>query len=622
MSQPDKNLDQGKFFAKKNVILWAAIIGIIFAFFSIAPQINLRYVRGEQYNGIYAINDLDEPAYAAYLQSQIDGKPRRNSPYSGVQDSLESPQKESLFSIQYFSSYPIVSVARLLNLSSTSAMILLSVITGFFSAVVLFWLIYIFTGEIPLALAGTFIVLFGGALAAGQGSLMIIFFPENVQYYLSLMFTRRTNPAVSFPIIFLFFIAVWKFISAQQRSAKILSGILSLSCFIFTVYTYFFHWTTELAWCTGLIILWTIFRFEDIKKNIYYLFCFGICALLAMIPYCLLLLNRSTSMDSVQLLSLTHQPDLFRAPEIISGLAILLYLTAHKFKWINLRERENLFLFSLNLVAPIVFNQQILTGRSLQPFHYQLFCANYISVLSLIMIVFKLLKSHLSPQNFYKTILVISGIMILIGYLDTIFGASYLEKLNIQRDELVPVAQKIKSISQNSQPTATEMQSVVLSFDFAKDSYVNSIDLPALTSTPIMWSPHLLMFPDIDSKEDLSRLKKILYYQNFDKNRLKEELKNKNTLFLMGFFGAKRVLPILADDFKPVTEEEMDELAEEYEKFRRNFSIEDAQNPIISFLIINNKTKSDLSAVDRWYERDDGQIVGEYTLYHLKLRNR
>lgn len=71
--------------------------GICLAVFSLYPQLNLIYLRGAEYNGHYAYNDIDEVAYASYVHALIDGRPRKNDPYTGRDDSPEHPQPESLF---------------------------------------------------------------------------------------------------------------------------------------------------------------------------------------------------------------------------------------------------------------------------------------------------------------------------------------------------------------------------------------------------------------------------------------------------------------------------------------------------------------------------------------------
>jgi len=68
------------------------IAGLFLAVFSLYPQCKLIYNRGGDWNGHYAYNDIDEVAYASYLKALIDGRPRKNDPYTGRDDSLDDPQ--------------------------------------------------------------------------------------------------------------------------------------------------------------------------------------------------------------------------------------------------------------------------------------------------------------------------------------------------------------------------------------------------------------------------------------------------------------------------------------------------------------------------------------------------
>ena len=56
------------------------IAGLFLAVFSLYPQMKMVYLRGSDWQGNYAYNDIDEVAYAAYLRALIDGRPRKNDP--------------------------------------------------------------------------------------------------------------------------------------------------------------------------------------------------------------------------------------------------------------------------------------------------------------------------------------------------------------------------------------------------------------------------------------------------------------------------------------------------------------------------------------------------------------
>src|SRR5438876_4589038 len=88
------------------------IAGLFLTIFSLYPQFMMIYLRGSEWDGNYAYNDIDEVAYAAYLKALIDGRPRKNDPYTGRDDSAENPQQESLFSIQFAGPYSIAIPAR------------------------------------------------------------------------------------------------------------------------------------------------------------------------------------------------------------------------------------------------------------------------------------------------------------------------------------------------------------------------------------------------------------------------------------------------------------------------------------------------------------------------------
>src|SRR3954464_14834061 len=77
------------------------------------PQFHLQLARGKDWNGSYAFFSQDEIAYSAYVNALIEGRPRRNDPYTGRDDAAENPQPESLFSIQFAPAYAIALPARL-----------------------------------------------------------------------------------------------------------------------------------------------------------------------------------------------------------------------------------------------------------------------------------------------------------------------------------------------------------------------------------------------------------------------------------------------------------------------------------------------------------------------------
>jgi len=606
---------------KKGFWSWALMAGVLLAFIALLPQIDLWSSRGPNWNGAYAMTAFDEPAYASYLQSIIDGKPRRNSPYSGRMDTVEDPQKESLFSIQFFSTYPLAELARIFGFSSSTAMILLSVFCGFASGFVIFWLIYHLSEDAPLAFVGTLTILLSGSLFAGQGSIFSLIFPDSQLIdHIPQPFLRRTNPAVSFPILFLFFVMVWTFLRAKTIWTRMIFAISAVLCFAAIVYTYFFHWTAALAWFVALVVLWAAFEFDDFRKKFTYLLGMGISMVLVLVPYFILLANRSRDMDSIQLLVFTREPDLWRIPELVSYVAIFLILLSYKRNWLDLDRPKYIFLLSFCLVAPIVFNQQILTGHSLQPFHYELFCVNYISSFVLVTMVLMLSAKKLDQQVYKKTLLLLGLTALLAGYIDVLWGNESWHDQRIWLDEQTAVAKRIKSICEGNGLCRSDDPLIIMSFDLTNQTFAGR-NLPGVSSQTILWSEQILGFPDISAKENRDRLNKFIYYHHLDGEQLKKKLST-NFSILIGFFGFGRVFPTLTTESSPITEDEIDAVVKQYEEFRRQFSYEDAKRYRLSFVITRSDSHNDLAAIDRWYDRDAGENVGSYTLYQVKLRNK
>src|SRR5690606_28499722 len=127
--------------------------GLFLGIFCLYPQMKMVYLRGGDWNGHYAYNDIDEVAYASYVRALIDGRPRKNDPYTGRDESPETPQPESLFSIQFAAPYTIAIPARILGIGAPWAMTLAGAFAGFAAAFAVFWLMRKLTGDDRFAFA-------------------------------------------------------------------------------------------------------------------------------------------------------------------------------------------------------------------------------------------------------------------------------------------------------------------------------------------------------------------------------------------------------------------------------------------------------------------------------------
>src|SRR6185295_334566 len=188
---------------------WGVTAALAMMILSLYPQIHFWVVRGSGWNGSYAAIEGvgDEVAYSAYVNALIDGRPRRNDPYTGRDFRQDAPQRDSLFSIQFVPAYLIAVPARILGISAATAFIVLSPLAAGATALALFWLLLLATGNDRLAAAGVIVVLCLGTAVGGHG-LFSSFFGQ-APLYNYLMFLRRYQPAASFPLFFVFCGATW-----------------------------------------------------------------------------------------------------------------------------------------------------------------------------------------------------------------------------------------------------------------------------------------------------------------------------------------------------------------------------------------------------------------------------
>lgn len=587
------------------------IAGFIVALFGLYPQFVIINERGTDWNGVFASNDLDEAAYAAYLQALIDGRPRKNDPYSGRDETPENPQYESIFSIQFAAPYLAAIPARLLGLNAPEAFIAIYALAGFFTALALFWLIVQMTGEEGFAAVAVLVVLFGGALASGNGVLNEL--TGSGVAYPFLPFLRRYIPAVAFPFFFGVFGFVWLALKSERTRTKYIAAGLSGFCFAFTVFSYFYLWTTAAAFLFLLTLFWLIVRPADWKRDLKFLLVADALAFLALLPYAYLLSKRGPDIDAVQLLVYTHGPDLFRVPAVIGYIALAILALMVWIGVTKLREVSTVFLLAFSLVPLAVFNQQVITGRSLQPFHYEFYVVNYITGLVVVLTVYLFLKK-LEKKKVYPFVLLLAGLSgIFWGYLEVKYTTKFLVFWNVARDEAMPVSKRLVELAREDEKNGH--RAVTLNFD-----YVQADNQSSLAPQAVLWARHQHVFAGVSWEENKERYYQMTYYAGRDADWLRENFRSGDIEAYMALFGWDRFNARLSVNARPLTAPEIEAEVQRYKAYYENFSAKQAANPTLSFAVVPNRTTTELTNLQKWYDLGPGENFGAYTLYPLTLK--
>jgi hypothetical protein len=606
----------------KDRIRWRCglIVALIMMVVALLPQIHFAIHRGRDWHGTNAITHPDEVAYSAYAASLIRGNPRRYDPYTGR--GAEAGAAESLFSIQLIPAYTIALPGRWLKLSAATLFMIFTPLCAFTASLAIFWFLSLLTRDARLSAAGVFVILCLGTLGAGQGVLRYLLnlnfliplwvsqrVPPPSLYHLP--FLRLYQPGVAFPLFFVLGVFVWRALNESRRSRSALHAACAGVTFVVLVFSYFFLWTAAAAWLLCIALVWMIFRRDEFKRAMIVFGTIGAMALPAIIGYFVLLSHRAATVDSAQALVLTHRPDLFRLPEIISSIVLLMLAIGSWRRLAPWREPASLLAASLALMVFAIFNQQVVTGRSLQPIHYEWFIGNYCALAALVLAAKLCWRNQGSQLLTNRRLIILAVIALAWGVGEVWLAASMALYRNRANDEFRPVATRLTSLAQGeSAPTGTALVSDLALAD----------RLPTDAPQAVLWAPHMLVFPGVNETEDRERFLRQLYYLGYDEDKIWSEIGNADWNFYAGLFPYERLSPVINGKPSPITPDEIRAQIKEYLNYAAEFDQHRAAAPTLSYVVVRAREPVDFQNLDRWYRRDSGEQIGDFVLYRVNLR--
>jgi len=582
---------------------------------SLLPQIHLWIVRGKDWQGAYTSLHGDESVYSAYTNALINGRPRRYDPFTGQDKNVGLP--ESTFSIQFIPAYAVSYLARLTGSSAATVFIILLGLAGLLASLSVFWLLDALEGEPRLSAVGTLFVLCFGGLAGGQGlfgilaksSLLVPGFP----------FLRRYQPAAAFSLFFVFNLLVWQALTIQDKRTARRRALLAGVVLAVLVFCYFYLWTAALAWLFCIGLLWILFRRPEWRRVLSVLVTIGAITALALGPYLYLLSHRAANIDEQQSLIPTHRPDLLRIPEILGALILIAIGMAVRRKKIELNNSHLIFAASLALVPFAVFNQQIITGWTMQPYHYETFILNY-AVLVGVVIAVALLRKPV-PR---RLLLAVAAISVVWGMIEVGLPARLtFVPLAINNERMIPVLLRLNELSK-ADGTFADSPNKPSPLVFSPYIAVNSW-LPTWTSQGTLLDIGGLDLGHVSPAERKEFLYMHLYYSKVDGSALQKPFEGSARDVGLKYaraaiFGHERIIPGLNLHFEPIKDEEIEQAIREYQTYVGSFSREEALKRPLAYAVLLAEDNFDLTNLDRWYERDTGERVGDYVLYRLRLR--
>ncbi|MFN2511142.1 MAG: hypothetical protein ABR568_06810 [Pyrinomonadaceae bacterium] len=294
----------------------------------------------------------------------------------------------------------------------------------------------------------------------------------------------------------------------------------------------------------------------------------GVLMAVSLSPYFILISQRVHSTDQALALELTRRPDLFRLTEVLGFVALLGLVYVVRNKNHGVTNETLVFTAALALTSFVVFNQQVIHGRSLQPFHYGLFVVNYVAIAALfitLVLVCRTLSSR--GQKIWRVaIYVLTFLALLSGAYQALLAGRRYAAANFRRDSALPAMRQLAIMGRNAQGQSLDTNSLVLCTD------VTVADtLPTVAPQPIMWAPHMYQFSGTSAEEDREKFSLYLYLTSVSLDSVDrtdfEQLDPLRRFYISFLIGRGRSLRVLRSTWTPITASEIKSAMDRYHEF-------------------------------------------------------
>lgn len=350
---------------------WVIILGIVVSLLCALPQMYFRIDHRD--DGVYqGIELLPDSPWSARAREVMDGHPWFGNIYN--KDGKDQP-----YLFQPLGSIITAYTGELFSFDINNTLLLSRLIFPFIVTILIYSFVFLISRDKLAALTSTAILLLADSILRPFGVLQILQ-GELPDEFLRL--SRPVNPAMIYIFFFGFLVSFWYY----YKNRAVRYGILSAVLLGLNFYNYLYTWTYLYAF-GGLLVLFHMYERQwKEAQRLSYVF-FG--ALIVGIPYLINLYNVTTYPTYEEVgarfgVVLTHMPLFVGFTVIISIFAFLMFFPK--------RDKDQYY-FNLALVLTpfITMNQQIITGKILQPNHYHWFFHKPVVIIVVCVVMFSLL---------------------------------------------------------------------------------------------------------------------------------------------------------------------------------------------------------------------------------------
>jgi hypothetical protein len=508
-------------------------------------------------------------------------------------------------------------------LSAPCVFFVLTCLAALASSLAVFRLVLSITNDTRVAAAAIFFVLCLGTFGVVYGPVRLLLGFDTTYNFSHLPFLRRYLPAAPFALLFVLCALVWRALTIEDERLALRSALAAGLVFGVLVYSYFYLWTAAAAWLACVSVLWLLLRPDNFRRGLKSLAIIGGLSSLALVPYFYMVSARAPTMDTMQLLALSHAPDLSRSSERLGVILMLVLVSAMRRGLVEMKNYAALFALSFALAPLLIFNQQIITGRSLQPLHYEMYVTKYLALLSLVLIIVLLWRARrgAAAKLPVRALFIVALLAFGWGMVETIVATGRMKQATLGRDEARHVAARFAEISRASIDRHPDLRSLVLYTNIA-----HADSAPALAPQPVLWSPHTPAFSGLTWEENKERIYRLLYFNGFDETTVNaqdiEQLDYQTKYLLRSLVGWGHAEAAWSVNWQPVRPEEIYGELLNYADYRALFDYERAAQLPLSYVVTTTQEAVDFSNLDRWYERDAGEAIGKFIIYRVRLKAR
>jgi len=352
-------------------------------------------------------------------------------------------------------------------------------------------------------------------------------------------------------------------------------------------------------------------------------------------------------MDAAQALLHTREPDLWRGVILVAALAAVALAYGARRGLVHARDPAALFTLSLSLSVVAVFNQQIVTNRSLQPMHYEQYVGNYVALLAAALACGLLWRGRAAraradgahrvadggavrdaDQSASRSLLLLlprrvwltaAAFAFLWGVCETVPPTRDYAALNRMHDDWRIVTRRLDVLARATahEPARGPDATTPVVFN-ASDTRMDHV--PADSACAVVWAPHTFAYSSLSAEENKERVFLFLHLAGVAPAAFAAQGRDQGFL-QFNVFGWERANPRLTADYRPVAPAEIDRERQNYAAFVRRVEAAPAPPaPALSFVVVSDDQPFPLANLDRFYLRDAGERAGRHTIFRVRPR--